>query len=129
MPRTLDLLKAQLEVIGVSSQMELLVLSATTQELASGTATVVPVAAGVPRLLIKSIRVTSNNTTDTFEVEILTVDPDGRVEYASLPVAGELYDTVDLPYVCATEANNVYLRIKPSAPMSFTIEIRAIRLR
>ncbi len=129
MPRTLDLLKTQLEAIGVGGQMELLVLNATTQELAGGTTTVVPVAAGVPRLLLKSIRVTSNNTTDTFEVEILTADPDGRVEYASLPMAGELYDTVDLPYVCATEANNVFLRIKPTVSMSFTIEMRAIKLK
>ncbi len=129
MPRTLSLLKTQLEAMGVSGQMELLVLSATTQELAGGTTTVVPVAAGVPRLLLKSIRVTSNNTTDTFEVEILTADPDGRVEYASLPMAGELYDTVDLPYVCATEANNVFLRIKPTVSMSFTIEMRAIKLK
>lgn len=129
MPRTLDLLKAQLEAIGVGGQMELLVLDVTTQELAASTATVVPVAAGTPKLLIKSIRVTSSNTTDTFEVEILTTDPGGRVEYASLPVAGELYDTVDLPYVCATADNNVYLRITPTAPMSFTIEIRALKLK
>lgn len=129
MPRTLELLKAQFEAIGVSGQMELMVLTTTTQELAGNVATVVPVATGAPKLLLKSIRVTSNNTTDTFEVEILTTDPGGRVEYASLPVAGELYDTVDLPYVCATEANNVFLRITPAVPMSFTIELRAIKLK
>lgn len=128
MPRTFDLLKAQLEAMGVGGQMELLVLNATTQELPAATATVVPVSAGVPRLLLKSIRVTSNNTTDTFEVEILT-NPNGRVEYASLPVTGELYDTVDLPYVCATVDNNVYLRIKPSAAMLFNIEIKALKLK
>lgn len=109
--------------------MELLVLNSTTGTLAGGAATVIPLAANVPKLLIKTIRVTADNTTDTFEVEILTLPENGRVEYASLPMTGELYDTLELPYVCATADNQLYLRITPAVDMAFAIEIRAIKLK
>lgn len=109
--------------------MELIVLNTTTQEIPADTASIVAVPAGVQKVLIKTIRVTSDNAADTFEVEILTAETDGRVEYASLPASGELYDVLDLPYVCTTESNNIYLRIKPTAAMSFTIEIMALKLK
>lgn len=131
MPRTLDLLMAQLAAQGITGGGDIELVAPqpfVTGEIAAGASATVEVPLGVPKVLIKSLRVSMVGANGDFEVEVLSA-PDGLVEYASLIATDELYDTMDIPYVCYGESKSVVLRIKPQVNARFEVNIRGLKLR
>jgi len=130
MPRTLDLLKAQLAAAGIGGgDMELVASQPfVTGEIAGGSTATYEVPLGVDKVLIKTLRISMAGANGTFEAEVLSA-PDGSVEYASLIVTDELYDTIDIPYICYGANKSVVVRIKPTVNARFEIQVRGLKLK
>lgn len=125
MPKTWDLLTSRLG--GVGQGMELLISSpVTVTDAPADTWTTVTVPMGAAKMILKTIRVKAASSV-SFEVEVRS--PDNDIEYASLLATEELYDTCDIPYVCAGADLSVTVRILPKAASSFTVQLKALKCK
>ncbi|AOQ24729.1 hypothetical protein MTAT_04720 [Moorella thermoacetica] len=80
-----------------------------------------------PKVLLKTIRITSSAPAE-YSFQIMNKAVGGVADYTSPIVSGEFYSMIDLPYVDEDNATNLHLKITTSAPASFIVKIRGLKL-